>query len=57
MEKKLRIVRAQGLLQLSAIFVDKEIIDTCFVTMYFIGWFKVRDLVLFIAPNKIDPII
>ena len=39
MEKKLRIVCAQGLLQLSAIFVDKEIIDTRFVTMYFIGWF------------------
>ena len=41
MEKK--PVSAQGLFQLSAIFVDKEIIDMLFVTMYFIGWFKVRD--------------
>ena len=39
MEKKLRIVPAQGLFQLSAIFVDKEIIDTRFVTMFFIVWF------------------
>ena len=39
MEKKLRIVLAPGLFQLSAIYVDKEIIDMRFVTMYFIGWF------------------
>ena len=38
MEKKLRTV-ARGLFQLSNIFVDKEIIETHFVAMYFIGWF------------------
>ena len=51
MEKKLRIVRVQGLFQLSAIFVDKEIINTRFVMIYFIGGFS------YIAPNKIDPMI
>ena len=39
MERKLRIVCAQGLFQLSAVFVDKELKDTRFVAMYFIGWF------------------
>ena len=37
MEKKLRIVRARVLILLSAIFVDKVRIVTCFVTMFFIG--------------------
>ena len=42
---------------LSAIFFDKEIIDTRFVTMNFIGRYYCVTGFCFIAPNKMDPII
>ena len=59
MEKKHRIVRAQGLFQLSPIFVDKKIKHALCDDVQGISLedFKCVTGFRFIAPNKIDPII